>query len=96
MILLTEKSIELDGKYCLRSEQKKETKGSLFSKHTPQIYRKKKKERKKQAILHKKYCSLIHQNVLYKIRTLESNSQCTCRNQGQTDEKKNGTHSYCE
>jgi len=52
------------------------------------IHHKHIEKRKKQAILHKKYCSLIHQNVLYKIRTLESNSQCTCRNQGQTDEKK--------
>jgi hypothetical protein len=86
-MLLTENhnQIENTAKDQNKNNRKKK-RGSLFSKtHAPQTDRKKKK-----AILHKKYCSLIHQNKLYKDVHSRNNPQSTCRNKGQTQ------NSYCE
>lgn len=67
--------------------QDEKTKGFTVRKtHTPQKHTKRYKEKRK-AIPHKKYCSLIHPNELYKRRTLQLKSSYACRNPGQIKRK---------
>jgi len=60
----TAKDQKKNNEIIITDKKKKRNGGSLFSKHTHTHMHHKHIEKK--AILHKKYCSLIHQNKLYK------------------------------